>query len=166
MQNIHVKRYQGKHDWAGWIEPEDNSWIVFIATDGQATFWRRTEMRTEDGRIDHAYIDAEIPTGLVSSDRELVAQGGEQQEDLIDYTVEPTDEHGGGFFAKLNVRAVWCFGATEHEAVKSLMNYVARLCVGGSLDHTGRRVEGTNERRYRAAWGSESLDSDASGPIT
>lgn len=38
MQNIKVGRYgdEGRtsHGYAGWIEPEDNSWIMFVGVDG------------------------------------------------------------------------------------------------------------------------------------
>lgn len=43
-----------------------------------------------------------------------------------------------GFTAYLNARSIGCWGETEHAAVQSLLNYVARLCVAGHLDHTGR----------------------------
>lgn len=36
MQNIAVRRYANPEElgWAGWIEPKDLSWIVFIRADG------------------------------------------------------------------------------------------------------------------------------------
>ena len=38
MQNITVGRYnldreQKGHSWAGWIEPEDRTWIMFVGED-------------------------------------------------------------------------------------------------------------------------------------
>jgi hypothetical protein len=37
MQNITVGRYSKpeneSHGWAGWIEPDDKSWIVFVKND-------------------------------------------------------------------------------------------------------------------------------------
>ena len=38
MQNIIVGRYQTDrepkgHNWAGWIEPDDRSWIMFVGED-------------------------------------------------------------------------------------------------------------------------------------
>lgn len=37
MQNIVVGRYETGsdkgHEWAGWIEPEDLSWIMFVGDD-------------------------------------------------------------------------------------------------------------------------------------
>ena len=35
MQNIIVRRYEHPEStgWAGWIEPEDKSWIVFVKND-------------------------------------------------------------------------------------------------------------------------------------
>ena len=41
MQRIYVKRYVNAPNYQGMIEPEDRSWIVFIANDGEATLWRR-----------------------------------------------------------------------------------------------------------------------------
>ena len=37
MANIRVGRYSHPsvtHDWQGWIEPDDMTWIVFIRADG------------------------------------------------------------------------------------------------------------------------------------
>lgn len=37
MANITVGRYKHEsvtHDWQGWIEPDDRSWIMFIHADG------------------------------------------------------------------------------------------------------------------------------------
>lgn len=42
MQNIIVKRYDDPKavgGWAGWIEPEDKSWIAFIDTNGAPKFY-------------------------------------------------------------------------------------------------------------------------------
>lgn len=42
MSNIIVGRYQNaelRKTWQGWIEPEDKSWIAFIAADGKPTFY-------------------------------------------------------------------------------------------------------------------------------
>jgi len=39
MQNIKVGRYSQNDHWAGWIEPEDMSWIAFIDLEGKATFY-------------------------------------------------------------------------------------------------------------------------------
>lgn len=37
MQNINVSRYANPKavGWAGWVEPSDKSWIVFIGLDGR-----------------------------------------------------------------------------------------------------------------------------------
>ena len=35
MQNIIVGRYESCSDYQGWIEPDDKSWIAFIAKDGR-----------------------------------------------------------------------------------------------------------------------------------
>lgn len=40
MQNITVGRYSHEsvtQHWQGWIEPDDKSWIAFIAADGSPT---------------------------------------------------------------------------------------------------------------------------------
>lgn len=41
MQNIKVSRYSDpkSHGWAGWLEPEDRSWIAFIGLDGRPVFY-------------------------------------------------------------------------------------------------------------------------------
>lgn len=41
MQNIIVKRYANPKSvgWAGWIEPDDHSWIAFIGLDGIPRFF-------------------------------------------------------------------------------------------------------------------------------
>lgn len=41
MQSINVRRYSNPKDigWAGWIEPEDRSWIAFIDLAGRPLFF-------------------------------------------------------------------------------------------------------------------------------
>ena len=41
MQSITVHRYNDPESagWAGWIEPEDRSWIIFIGLDGSPSFF-------------------------------------------------------------------------------------------------------------------------------
>lgn len=41
MQNIEVTRYSNPKavGWAGYIEPEDGSWIAFVGLDGQPVFF-------------------------------------------------------------------------------------------------------------------------------
>ena len=61
---IHVKRYPDPHAVGGWesvVEPEDRAWIVFVPTKGTALFYRRYEVRDENGKIEHAYADVELP---------------------------------------------------------------------------------------------------------
>lgn len=36
MQPIRVRRYAEPADFAGWIEPEDRSWVLFVPADGGA----------------------------------------------------------------------------------------------------------------------------------
>jgi hypothetical protein len=33
-------------EWQGWIEPEDHSWIAFIAADGKPTFFLNRDPET------------------------------------------------------------------------------------------------------------------------
>jgi hypothetical protein len=63
-----------------------------------------------------------------------------------------------GFYAKLNARAVMCWGETEHEAIRNLLNYVAQLCTAGCMDHTGMPVAGLNRRRYQAVFPGDTPD--------
>jgi len=58
MQAIHVKRYATPGVWAGTIEPEDRNWIVFVASDGAASFWRRTSAAIECGAHAASYEPA------------------------------------------------------------------------------------------------------------
>ena len=49
MQNILVERYEHNTvGYQGWIEPEDRSWIVFVADDGTPVFFPHRE---EDGAV-------------------------------------------------------------------------------------------------------------------
>jgi hypothetical protein len=57
MQNIKVGRYEKPVDYAGWIEPEDRSWIAFIDMRGRATFFLE---RDETGAIVRRNEDGEI----------------------------------------------------------------------------------------------------------
>lgn len=42
MDNITIGRYSSDdHDYAGWITPGDESWIVFVGVDGHAEFYER-----------------------------------------------------------------------------------------------------------------------------
>ena len=51
MQNINVGRYSNPKatGWAGWIEPEDKSWIAFIGLDGRPVFYLHRD--SESGAI-------------------------------------------------------------------------------------------------------------------
>jgi hypothetical protein len=49
MQNINVRRYENPEavgGWAGWIEPDDRSWIAFIKTNGSAVFFLERDPET------------------------------------------------------------------------------------------------------------------------
>lgn len=40
MMNIRVQRYLPPvGGWAGWVEPEDRSWILFVDTEGKPLFF-------------------------------------------------------------------------------------------------------------------------------
>jgi hypothetical protein len=181
MQNIHVSRYQTPSEYQGSVEPDDRSWIVFVDKNGEATFWRRFQTETEDGKTISCYADAELPTGLfVRDERSDEPEGTPERPepatapDALTFAVFPASELGqhskhltrrahderqieppptDGFFAMLDQRKIACWGETEHEATTSLLNFVARLCVAGCLDHTGASKPGGNPRRYRAAFG-------------
>ena len=58
MQPIHIKRFK-QGDYIGSIEPEDRSWAVFIAKDGTATLWRRTELFDNPEGYEHGYLNVE-----------------------------------------------------------------------------------------------------------
>lgn len=48
MQDIHVRRYSNPKatGWAGWIEPEDRSWIAFIDLAGAPRFFLNRDPAT------------------------------------------------------------------------------------------------------------------------
>lgn len=48
MQQINVKRYADPKatGWAGWIEPEDKSWVAFIDLKGHPTFFLNRDPET------------------------------------------------------------------------------------------------------------------------
>lgn len=154
MQPIHVKRYQNPCGYQGSIEPEDRSWLVFVDDQGQATFWRRVEVKeaTADAPAEHAYCDAELPVLSASIGRMPEPAPMDTGEACaLDYTVT---QEADGFHATLNARSISGVGATEHEAVQRLLNYVAKLCTAGSLDHTGAPSNG-NPRRHAYVWPNE-----------
>lgn len=186
MQNIHVKRYANPAaiGYQGAIEPEDRSWVVFVAADGEATLWRRVENVTLDDtdgtKIEHAYVDVELP-GHMTPGHPLHSMGeppfpafDPAADKPLDFTVTPMREpmmdaidgaghakedefypnRRDGFIATLNCRNIGSWGPTEHDAVRGLLNYVAKLCVAGCLDHTGQPMthRGSN-RRYKAVFG-------------
>lgn len=70
MQNIKVGRYSKQtindvpgvgNFWQGWIEPEDKSWIMFVAMDGTPTVFLNRDPMTG------AVLD-EAPLGVPSPD--------------------------------------------------------------------------------------------------
>lgn len=50
MDNIKIGRYSERssasHGYAGWIEPSDLSWIVFVGVDGHAEFFGNRDRET------------------------------------------------------------------------------------------------------------------------
>ena len=181
MQNIHVIRYQTPQQigYQGCVEPDDRSWLVFIDSNGDASFWRRCEYEEDDHSVHHGYIDAELPFGLQPKEEiaselaeKLPLRTEEGNTDGLSYKVVPVDEvtekqwndlsaheepkPKRGFFALLGERTIACWGETEHEAVTSLLNHVAQMCVAGCLDHTGRAMPGGNLRRYQAIFPKDS----------
>ncbi len=176
MQPVHVQRFAGRSPWAGSVTPEDRSWTVFVDQSGEATFWRRVpadcaprSIGEDLTKVEHAYVDAELPGVAFPEGGTPPVPHRVQVDHLgpLDYEVRPGREPFGdcldaaahaaeavahpeardGYYATLNARAVSCWGETEHEAVRSLLNYVVELCVAGSLDHTGAPLLGNPRRR-------------------
>jgi len=51
MKDITIGRYDDPDKtggWAGWVEPKDKSWILFIDKDGDTLFWPE---RDADGGV-------------------------------------------------------------------------------------------------------------------
>lgn len=67
MNNIIVKRYSDPvavGGWQGWIEPEDKTWIAFIAMDGRPVFYLNRDPVT--GAVsgpDVPPLEASAPSG-------------------------------------------------------------------------------------------------------
>lgn len=167
MNNIHVRRFPTSDSHVqGLVEPEDKSWLVSIDDRDQATFWRQCrvdEPQAPPSEGQQHYVDAELPgrgrlclEGVPVVHEALLISPAINP---LDFTVRPAETSGvgresdtPGFWAMLNVRDVACFGTTEHEAIQSLLNYVAQLCTAGCLDHTGRAMPGHSRRRYDAVF--------------
>lgn len=163
MQQIHVKRYNESKavGYQGSIEPEDRSWVLFVRSDGEPSLFRRVEVSANpDGsNAEHLYVDVELPGVMADTvaDAVVAALPDPSGPTPLDFTITQQD---GVFWARLNCRAVACSGATEHEAIQALLNYVAKLCVAGCLDHTGRPMRWHSKRRYEAAFGPENGKAD------
>lgn len=175
MQNIHVKRLNSPYI-QGSIEPEDRSWIVVIEKNGEAVFYRRAEAKLVHGKRCHVYVDAELPTRGSACAEDTDGCGGFEIAEPpkprdprdpetggklgpLDFEVRqiPEEQPDGslvteGWWATLSSRSVAAYGATEHDAIRALLNYVAQLCTAGCMDHTGAPVAGHNRRRYEAVW--------------
>ena len=46
MPNIIVGRYEGETGYQGWIEPEDRSWIIYVADDGSLEVFLQRDPET------------------------------------------------------------------------------------------------------------------------
>lgn len=70
MQNIHVVRYGSPKEtgWAGYIEPEDQTWIAFIDLEGRPKFYLHREPET----------GAVLPDDPVEREEMLARVRGEQ----------------------------------------------------------------------------------------
>jgi hypothetical protein len=150
MQNIHVKRYNScQHMGQGTISPEDDSWLVAIDGDGVPHFYRRVVFETSAGKTESTYADVEVtPTesSLLGAKPELkdeldfrIVVDGHAPDFSKPQAVLP-DNSPDGYVAYLNSRRVGTVGDTPHEALRGLMNYVAKMCAAGVLDHTGEHV--------------------------
>ena len=70
MQQIHIQRYQSGEvngvasQYQGSIEPEDRSWIVFVAHDGKPSLWLQVETESDDGKTVHGYVNVEDVPGF------------------------------------------------------------------------------------------------------
>jgi hypothetical protein len=186
MQPIHVKRYLTPNDWAGYIEPEDRTWIVFVHSNGEATFWRRTEVSVDNNETPvttSGYVDVEVPRGIAVGTGKPVLPAPVPTEwpGPIDYKTyfvpaqeaRPAPEDGSTpasqgmkayWAAELSCRDIVFIGDTEHEAVQCLVNEVARLCTAGCMDHTGLPVPGVSPRRRAAVWGPPEPQPDQPTP--
>lgn len=180
-QHIHVSRYVDPKAVGGWeatVEPADRSWVVFVPTEGEALFYRAVDValdnETPDAKTETCYADVEMPFSMPMQHLQHLGAPPPPMSPKkvdwpgpIDYTVTdqwanpdcPEDVKADPsirFTALLNCRSIVCAGATEHEAVRALMNYVAQLCTAGCLDHTGEpRLVRTNKRRYQAVFGQD-----------
>lgn len=48
MKNVKIKRYASPmaHGWAGWIEPDDRNWIVFVGVNGLPMIYMHRDPET------------------------------------------------------------------------------------------------------------------------
>jgi hypothetical protein len=58
MQSIHIGRYEQPNGFAGWVEPEDRSWVLFVATDGSATLYNCVGATTDGPDAERVYMPA------------------------------------------------------------------------------------------------------------
>lgn len=171
--------YQGsvEPDDRSWIVFIDNEGLATLwrRVESKSGAVYRDGKVIEPEKVDHSYVDVELPTAFDSLNNTTPMVPPHPPSSFpgpLDYTVEPGVECFGdalspadhareraahpeakhGFYAKLSHRAIMCWGETEHEAVRYLMNYVACLCTAGSMDHTGKPMAG-NQRRSKAVWG-------------
>jgi hypothetical protein len=171
--NIHVQRFPETAAIAMLIAPTDRAWVVQVDHKDQAVFFRQVPNADTPEPVDgyppgvrHVYVDAELPSvAIEDATVQPQDEAMTSPQEPIDWDVFPGLEgqwEGAkmGFWARLNVRSIVYWGETEHEAVRALVNGVAKLCTAGSLDHTGRPVMG-NPRRRAVVFPRESIDSGA-----
>lgn len=150
MQPIHVRRYQDSgHGYAGWVEPADRSWVLFLAVDGTPILMRRIEEAILGGHTEHRYIDVEISRSGMPPDAAI-----SKEPMPANLTFEVSEQPDGAFCARLGQRDIAADGTTRDEAITGLLNYVAQLCTAGCLDPTGEPVPGVSPRRQAAVSGS------------
>ena len=92
MQSIKITRYRDPKavGWAGYLEPEDRSWIAFIGRDGRPVFFLNRDPVTG------AVLGDEDPAGDVVAMREQEAvQGARALHTGVALTVEEIEASGG-----------------------------------------------------------------------
>jgi hypothetical protein len=105
MMNIKVSRYEDPHatGWAGYIQPEDRSWIAFIGLDGRPVFFLH---RDENGGVlpdDPVERAACLKERAQENRRALYTGVTMTEEDLVDPKKGCTDPKAGEVIFPLGV---------------------------------------------------------------
>lgn len=70
MQKIHVARYSHPgHGYVGWIEPEDRSWLLFVAADGPPVLMLPVDQTDAEGKTERGFMEAHAL--LDANDKEI-----------------------------------------------------------------------------------------------